>query len=128
MAIEPSGTFPAPDKWELGPRGISGPAPQKTHRGVWRGVAFLAVAAGGMFLFRDAPQGIAGLGLLLSLLALYFLPSLVALERKHRQFWPIVILNLFLGWTLIGWVAALVWSATYQPPGTLQLRREWRVR
>ena len=40
----------------------------------------------------------------------YFIPTFVALERDHHQLWPILVLNLFLGWTALGWIAALVWS------------------
>ena len=46
---------------------------------------------------------------------LYFIPSVVAGMRSHHQTWPIVALNLLLGWTLLGWVAALVWSLTATP-------------
>ena len=42
---------------------------------------------------------------------LYFLPSLVASNRKHPQQGPILIVSLLLGWTLIGWVVALAWAA-----------------
>jgi len=42
---------------------------------------------------------------------IYFIPWIVAAKRKHRQRWHIFILNLFLGWTFVGWVAALVWSS-----------------
>lgn len=41
---------------------------------------------------------------------LYFIPSVVAWKRKHRQFVPIMIVNLFLGWSFVGWVIALAWS------------------
>ena len=47
---------------------------------------------------------------------LYFIPTIVAEARGHQQKVPIILLNLFLGWTFLGWVAALVWSATNQPP------------
>lgn len=40
----------------------------------------------------------------------YFLPLYIAVARKHRNMLGISLLNLFLGWTLIGWVGALVWS------------------
>jgi len=43
---------------------------------------------------------------------IYFLPSFNASSRKHPNTSSIVLLNLFLGWTLIGWVASLVWSAS----------------
>jgi len=52
----------------------------------------------------------AGLIFLIILGALYFIPSIVANNRKHKQFTAIFILNLFFGWTFIGWVAALIWS------------------
>ena len=44
--------------------------------------------------------------------AIYFLPSFNASSRKHPNTSSIFLLNLFLGWTLLGWVAALVWSAS----------------
>jgi hypothetical protein len=47
-------------------------------------------------------------------LALYFLPSIIAISRDHRNAGPIFLLNLLLGWTFIGWVVALVWSCTAQ--------------
>jgi len=28
----------------------------------------------------------------------------------------IVVVNLFLGWTVLGWIAALTWAASYKPP------------
>lgn len=46
------------------------------------------------------------------LLGIYFAPSIVAWGRKNH-FAAIFALNLFLGWTLLGWVVALVmalWS------------------
>ena len=43
-------------------------------------------------------------------LAAYFLPSIVAAARKHRNTTAIFFLNLLLGWSVIGWVGALVWA------------------
>ena len=40
----------------------------------------------------------------------YFLPTIIACIRKHTNVWAIFVLNLFLGFTLIGWVIALVWA------------------
>ena len=40
----------------------------------------------------------------------YFLPSIVALARSKRDILLICLLNFFLGWTLIGWVIALLWA------------------
>ena len=41
---------------------------------------------------------------------LYFIPSLVAYNKKHINTNSILILNIFLGWTFIGWVVALIWA------------------
>lgn len=46
------------------------------------------------------------------ILGLYFLPSVVATSRRHRNAWPIALTNAFFGWTLIGWVIALIWAFT----------------
>ncbi len=43
-------------------------------------------------------------------LALYFLPTIVAAVRHHRNVVGILLLNFFLGWSFIGWVAALIWA------------------
>lgn len=48
------------------------------------------------------------------MLALYFLPIIMAIKKNSPHTTAVVILNIFLGFTLIGWVAALV-LATKQP-------------
>jgi ABC-type sugar transport system permease subunit len=48
---------------------------------------------------------------LITLLSLfYFLPFAIAFNRKRANTGAIFALNLFLGWSLIGWVVALVWA------------------
>jgi hypothetical protein len=52
-----------------------------------------------------------GLQVLLVLAAIaYFLPTVIALLRWRPNLMAIFALNLFLGWSIIGWVIALVWS------------------
>lgn len=46
----------------------------------------------------------------LFLILSYFLPLVVARVKEHSQISAIGVLNLFLGWTVIGWVTALVWA------------------
>ena len=48
-------------------------------------------------------------------IALYFLPTIIALIRKKRNTVAILLLNFFLGWSLVGWVIALVWASTSDP-------------
>jgi hypothetical protein len=53
-----------------------------------------------------------GIILFVILACLYFVPSIVARAREHHNYGAIVALNIFLGWTFIGWVASLVWALT----------------
>jgi hypothetical protein len=45
-------------------------------------------------------------------LAVYMAPTFVAFKRRHRNRKAIAALNIFLGWSFIAWVIALVWSFT----------------
>jgi len=58
-----------------------------------------------------------GLLILVAGIAFYFLPSIVAHNRGHRNFVPILLVNIFVGWTFIGWIVALVWSFTHDVEG-----------
>lgn len=49
-------------------------------------------------------------------LLFYLLPTFIAGMRGHQNTAAIVVLNLLLGWTFIGWVVALVWSFTAIEP------------
>ena len=39
---------------------------------------------------------------------LYFLPTIIG--RNKADAGAIFLVNLFLGWTVVGWIAALVWA------------------
>jgi hypothetical protein len=41
---------------------------------------------------------------------IYFIPSFIAIEREHTNTTAIVVVNVLVGWTLIGWVGSLVWA------------------
>jgi hypothetical protein len=45
-------------------------------------------------------------------LALYFLPAIVAGMRGHHNSGSIFVLNLFLGWTFLGWIVALAMACS----------------
>ena len=55
--------------------------------------------------FVGFPFGLVSLGL-------YFLPTILAAVRHKRNILGVVLLNVFAGWTIIGWIIALVWSLT----------------
>jgi len=48
-------------------------------------------------------------------LCIYFLPGIIASTRGHHNAVAIWVLNLFLGWTALGWIISLVWSMTSAP-------------
>jgi hypothetical protein len=40
-------------------------------------------------------------------------PAIIASLRRHHNAPAIFVFNLFLGWTVLGWILALVWACTY---------------
>lgn len=57
------------------------------------------------------------LAVLLSIFTVgYLLPTTIAIIRRRTNTMAIFVLNLFLGWTLVGWVVALVWSVATDIP------------
>ncbi|WP_338487113.1 superinfection immunity protein [Pseudomonas trivialis] len=60
----------------------------------------------------DSGSAWAGFVLLVAGFFIYFLPTFVASSRKHVNFTSIFLVNLLLGWTFLGWVAALVWASS----------------
>ena len=48
------------------------------------------------------------------IVAFYFTPTLVAFLKQHKNKPAIFLLNLLLGWTVLGWVGSLVWSVMRQ--------------
>jgi len=45
-------------------------------------------------------------------LLIYFLPTMAAYNRKHRDLGAIAATNVLLGWTFIGWCVAFIWAYT----------------
>ena len=53
-----------------------------------------------------------GITVIILSLIIYFLPSIIAIFRSKSNTAAIVVLNLFLGWTFIGWLVALIWAVS----------------
>jgi len=43
-------------------------------------------------------------------IVLSFLPTILAASRHHHNVLGVFLVNFLLGWTVIGWVIALVWA------------------
>jgi hypothetical protein len=52
---------------------------------------------------------------ILGVAALYFAPTIVAFSRKAPNRGSVLVLNLFLGWSFVGWVIALAMAARSRP-------------
>jgi hypothetical protein len=76
-----------------------------------------------MMVFADAGDAGAALGGLLCMfvfaaiffivaLLVYFSPTILALMRSHSDVLAIILVNLLFGWTVVGWIYALIWSLT----------------
>ena len=48
--------------------------------------------------------------LIIFFLWIYFLPFVISCFTDHPNKFSLFILNLFLGWTFIGWVISLIWA------------------
>lgn len=68
-----------------------------------------------------------GVGVMLGFVAIalagaaYLAPLIVA-SIRGRAVAAVAILNIFLGWTLLGWIGALVWAVTERTPREQEAR------
>jgi hypothetical protein len=67
-------------------------------------IGVAAEAMGGVALW------IGGVAFFVLGIGIYFLPAFIASERRHPNRYSIFIINLFFGWTFVGWVACLAWA------------------
>ncbi|WP_081723366.1 superinfection immunity protein [Paraburkholderia mimosarum] len=51
-------------------------------------------------------------GLLVMLVLLYFVPSIIAFRRVHHKRGAIKRLNVLFGWSVLGWIVALILALT----------------
>jgi hypothetical protein len=47
---------------------------------------------------------------LVVIVAIYFLPTIIAMTRRHANRWPIFLVNFLFGATGLGWFGSLIWS------------------
>jgi hypothetical protein len=75
---------------------------------------------GATVLFASSGVGAFGLVIVIGVVvSMYFIPSIVAAIRRVPNTGSVAVINLFLGWTLIGWVVALAMASRSQPASAL---------
>jgi hypothetical protein len=58
-------------------------------------------------------------------IGLYFLPAIIAALRHTHNATGILLLNLFFGWTCVGWFVVLIMALTSQPRWAYYYHRGW---
>lgn len=91
---------------------------------LWVSIALLVVLSLAS-LFTGNPSGI-GLGIVFAPINFIFgvfvlLPSIVAFERHIQPKWGCFILNLFTFWTIVIWIACLIWAVSCAGNGDKKL-------
>lgn len=49
----------------------------------------------------------------------FWMPTIVAVMNQHPSAVMIFLINLFFGWTFIGWLIAMIWARNPKPPAFL---------
>jgi len=62
---------------------------------------------------RSAFLAFAFIAAIIVILAVIFIPTIVAFRRQHPNRWLIFVVNFAFGGTVVGWIAALVWALHY---------------
>ena len=79
---------------------------------------FLAVALIAGFSGTNGASLIIGFLLVGLGLMFYFLPAVIANKRNANHSGMILFINLVFGWTVLGWIAALIWAIVEAPEAT----------
>lgn len=104
------------EKRQFRPRKSPRPGAEDPPKFPWLALTIIAVTVVGIFIgaaFTGDSELVEFLVMILLLIigaGIYFIPTMVAELRHHRNTTAIILLNVFLGWTLLGWVGALIWA------------------
>lgn len=84
-------------------------------------VSIIGVVAFMIALFSSAKEGMGAVAgsfcLMMAAISAYMLPTFAAILKKHRNIPGIAILNIALGWTVLGWIGALIWAIYEEKKG-----------
>ncbi len=75
------------------------------HRHFGIGLIAAIVALSALMSVSIGPVGLIPL-----VLAVYLLPTIIAFKVRHHYAWPLAALNVFFGFTVLGWLGFFVWA------------------
>jgi energy-converting hydrogenase Eha subunit C len=101
----------------------------------WLLLAAIDIAVGALVivLVRDATSKSAAFALIaagvaMAVLPVYFVPVFTARARGVPDLAPVAVINVFLGWTFVGWVVALALAVRERRPGRVPAPQAGRER
>jgi hypothetical protein len=59
--------------------------------------------------------------------AFWLAPSVIAIIRGHKNLIPIILVNLFLSFTIIGYIISLVWSFSNNIKHEERTKDDWKI-
>ena len=65
----------------------------------------------------DANETVARVIGIVSAALIYFVPAIIAKRRHIENLEAIFLVNLVFGWTILGWIGALIWSIIEKQKG-----------
>jgi hypothetical protein len=75
------------------------------HRHFGIGLIAVLVAISTLMSMSVGPVGLIPLAL-----AIYLLPTIIAFKVRHHYAWPLAAINVFFGFTVLGWLGIFVWA------------------
>ena len=82
-----------------------------------------AMAQSGNGAVDEAVGTVLVLAFIFGAIIMYFVPTVIAHLRKASNLDTVVLLNIFLGWTAIGWFVALILACSGKPRDQTQRYR-----
>jgi hypothetical protein len=79
-------------------------------------ITALAIFMAGVFSAHPHLERWVAFLLILPVALFYLMPSYVAALRGHHKLMAIGAINVLLGWTILGWIVALIWAFTTTSP------------
>ena len=59
------------------------------------------------------------------IIVVYFVPALIAKKRDTENLEAIFLVNLVFGWTVLGWIAALIWAIVEKAKFKSSIEDSW---
>lgn len=63
-----------------------------------------------MEILYNFPNILTGVLFVVLLFIIYFLPAFIAGYRTHKDHTNILLVNMFFGWSFVGWIVVLIWA------------------